>query len=85
MGLRSRVTYKFSCADCSACYIGETNRHFATRIREHLAPDKHSYIFKHLRGSEYCRSLCSEDCLKILYSASTSFQLKIKQAMHILW
>ena len=26
---------KFSCAGCSACYIGETNRHFATRIREH--------------------------------------------------
>ena len=44
-GLRSRVIYKFSCAGCSACYIGETNRHFATRIREHLASDKHSHIF----------------------------------------
>ena len=30
-----------------------------------------------------CLSLCSEDCLKILDSASTSFQLKIKEAMHI--
>ena len=84
-GLRSRVIYKFSCAGCSACYIGETKRHFATRIREHLASDKHSHIFKHLRGSENCRSLCSEDCVKILESASTSFQLKIKEAMHILW
>ena len=42
-GLRSRVVYKFSCAGCNACYIGETNRHFATRIREPLASDKHSH------------------------------------------
>ena len=84
-GLRSRVIYKFSCAGCSACYIGETNTHFATRILEHLASDKHSHIFKHPRGSENCGSLCSEDCFKILASASTSFQLKIKEAMHILW
>ena len=84
-GLRSRVIHKFSCAGCSACYIGETNRHFATPIREHLASDKHSHIFKHLRGSENCRSLRSEDCVKILDSASTSFQLKIKEAMHMLW
>ena len=65
-------------------YIGETNRHFATRIREHLASDKNSHIFKHLKGSVNCGSLCSEDCFKILDSASTSFQLKIKEAMHIL-
>ena len=84
-GLRSRVIYKFSCAGCNACYIGETNRHFATRIREHLASDKHSHIFKHLRGSENCRSLSSEDCFKIPDSASTRFQLKIKEAMDILW
>ena len=86
-GLRLRVIYKFLCAGCSACYIGETNRHFAiaTRIREHLASDKHSHVFKQMRGSENCRSLCSEDCFKIIDSASRSFQLKIKEAMHILW
>ena len=84
-GLRWRVIYKFSCAGCNACYIGETNRNFATRISEHLASNKYSHIFKHLRGSEKCRSLCSEDCFKILDSASTCFQLKIKEAMHILW
>ena len=75
----------FSCAGCSACYIGETNIHFATRIRKHLTFDKHSHILKHLRGSENCRSLCSEDCFKIIDSASSRFQLEIKEAMHILW
>ena len=44
-----------------------------------------SQVLKDVRGSENCRSLCSEDCFKILHSASTSFQLKIKEAMHILW
>ena len=44
--------------------VGETNRHFATRIREHLASDKNSHIFKHLKGSVNCGSLCSEDCFK---------------------
>ena len=44
-----------------------------------------AHIFKHLRGSENCPSLCLEDCFKILDFASTSFQLKIKEAMHILW
>ena len=47
--------------------------------------NKHSHNFKHLRGSENCPFLCSEDCFKILDSASTSFQLKIKVDMHILW
>ena len=68
-GLRSRVIYKFSCAGCSTCYVGETNRHFATRIREHLSSDKNSHIFKHLKGSENYRSLCSKDYFQILDSA----------------
>ena len=82
---RSRVVYKFSCAGCSACYVGETNRHLATRVREHLTSDKNSHIFQHIKGSEACRSLCSEDCVSILDTASTSFQLKIKEALHIGW
>ena len=76
-GLRTRVIYKFSCADGIAFYIGETNRHLATRNREHLSSDKHSHIFKHLWGTENCHSLCSDDYFKILDSASTSFQFII--------
>ena len=41
------------------------------------------YIFKHLQNSEHCRTLCSQDCFHILDHTSTSFQLKIKEALHI--
>ena len=68
------LIYMFSCTGRSACYLDETNRHVATRISEHLPSDKHSHIFKHLRVSGTCHSLCSEDCFKILDSASTRFQ-----------
>jgi len=47
--LRSRVPYKFACAGCDACYVGETTRHFSTRVREHLLRDKASPNFKNLR------------------------------------
>ena len=80
-GLRSRVVYKFACAGCNACYVGETTRHFSTRVREHLVTDKASHIFKHLQNSGHCRALCSSvDCFHILDHASTGFQLKIKEA-----
>ena len=52
---RSPVVYKFSRAGCSACYVGQTNRHLATRVREHLTSDKNSHIFQHIHGSEKCR------------------------------
>ena len=82
-GLHSRVVYNFTCAGCNVCYVGETTRHFSTRVREHLAVDKASHIFKHLQNSERCRALCTIDCFHILDHATTSFQLKIKEAIHI--
>ena len=52
--LKSRVVYKFICAGRGARYIGETNRHFNTRINEHLFRDRNSHIFKHLSSSKNC-------------------------------
>ena len=34
--LKSFLLYKFTCASCSSSYIGETCRHFKTRIEEHI-------------------------------------------------
>ena len=83
--LRTRVVYKFSCASCNACYIGETSRHFATRVREHLSSDGSSHVFKHLQSSESCRISCSADCFTVLDSATTKFQVKLKESMYIKW
>ena len=70
---------KFACAGSNACYA-ETTRHFSTRVHEHLVSDKASPIF---HNSEHCRALRAVDCFHILDHASTSFQLKIKEAIHI--
>ena len=43
-GLRPRVVYKFACAGCNACYVGETTRHFSTRLGEHLVSDMASHL-----------------------------------------
>ena len=74
-GLRSRVVYKFALSGSNASYVAETVRHFSTRVKEHLASDRASKIFKHLQNPEHCRSWCSADCFHVLDHASTSFQL----------
>ena len=66
-------------------YVGETCRQISTRIHEHLFTDKNSHIYKHLQGSKACRDSCNDSCFKIIDSAKTYHQLKIKEALHILW
>ena len=83
--LRSNVVYKFTCASCNSCYVGETSRHLSTRIREHLNRDRTSHIFQHLQQSEACRSSCSAECFKVIDNATTKFQVKRKEALHISW
>ena len=83
--LRSCVVYKFNCAGCNSVYVGETCRHISTRIREHLFTDKNSHIFKHLKSSKTCRNSCNDSCFKIIDRAKSYHQLKVKEALHILW
>ena len=81
--LRSRVIHKYTCPCFNARYIGETGRHFSTRVREHLSSGTSSHFFEHIQSSERCRQSCSADCFEILDSARTKFQLKLKEAMHV--
>ena len=41
--------------------------------------------FLHTCNSPKCRTLCSDECFSILDHASTAFQVKIKEVIHIQW
>ena len=81
--LKSMVVYQFTCAGCNSCYIGETSRHFSTRIKEHTVSDKNSHIFKHLSQFSSCRGMYTPSCFRILDSANSSIDLKLKEAFYI--
>jgi len=85
LDLRSRVVYKFTCAGCNACYIGETSRHLSTRVREQLSRDGNSHIFQHLQQSQAFRCLANKICFSIVDCAPNKLQLLLKEAMHIKW
>ena len=66
VGLKSFVVYKFTCAGCQSCYIGETKHHLPTRIKEHLQTDTKSHILQHLNDNSKCRDLCDDNCFIII-------------------
>ena len=65
--------------------VGETCRHFKTRIEEHIKKDNKSHIFKHLHSSETCFDSYNSLCFEIIDKANSKFDLKIKEALHINW
>ena len=67
------------------CYAGQTVRHFKTHIQEHLFGDRSSHVFRHLSTSTECREASSAECFKILDTAQTEYESKLKAAMHIRW
>ena len=75
LDLHSRVVYKFLCAGCNVCYIGETSRHLSTRVREHLSRDRNSHVYQHLQQSQVCRCLANKNCFSIVDCASNKLQL----------
>ena len=83
--LKSFLVYKFTCASCSSSYIGETCRHFKTRIEEHIKKDNKSHIFKHLHSTTTCFDSYNSLCFKIIDKAISKFDLKIKEVLHINW
>ena len=85
LDLCSRVVYKFSCAGCNACYIGETSRQLSMRVREHLSRDRNSHIFQHLQQSQACRGLANKNYFSIVDCEPNKLQLMLKEAMHIKW
>ena len=80
--MKSLLVYKFTCASCSSRYIGETCRHFKTRIEEHIKKDKKSDIFKHLYSTATCFDSFITLCFKKIDKVNSKFGLK---TWHINW
>ena len=71
---------------CSSSYIGDTCRHFKTRIEELIKKDNQSQIFKHLlHSSVTCFDSDNPVSFKVIDQAISKFDLKIKKALHINW
>ena len=83
--LQSFVVYSYKCTSCGASYVGQTTRHCAERIKEHLTKDKNSHIYKHINTNDNCKQASNETSFKIIDRASTEYTLKIKEAIHIKW
>ena len=82
--LKSSLVYKFLCARCNSYYIGETCRHFKTRIDEPVKKDKKSNIYtimKHLHNMQECFSSFNSGYFSILDYAPTQFEIIIKEGM----
>ena len=81
--LKSFLVYKFTCASYSSSYIGETCRHFKTRIQEHIKRDNKSHIFEHLHFTATCVNSYNSLSYKIINKANSKYDLKIKEALHV--
>ena len=83
METRLNLKYFVNGCSCSSSYIGETCRHFKTRIEEHVKKDNKSHIFKHKHSTTTCFDSHNSLSFKIIDKANSKFVLKIKQALHI--
>ena len=84
--LRSCVVYQFNCAFCNKSYVGETTRHYNTRVAEHLfKKSQPTSVKKHLNANLRCEQACNEACFEILDQDDSEFRLKVKEAIHNQW
>ena len=65
--------------------VGETTRDLAARVKEHLQTDPKSIVFKHIDTNRNCKEFWDTECFEIIDSATSSYRLKLKEAMHITW
>ena len=73
--LKSFPLYKFTCATGSSISIGETCRHFKTRIEEDIQKDNKPHIFKHLHSTTTCFESYNSLCFKIIDKANSKFDM----------
>lgn len=85
--VKSNIVYKYSCGMCDSTYIGETTRHYKTRIAEHMGVSARtgrpiitrSNIFDHKVGTGHP---ISEDNFSII-NCSNSWDVKLSESIAI--
>ncbi|UYV76619.1 hypothetical protein LAZ67_14001482 [Cordylochernes scorpioides] len=74
---------KISCNDCEQCYIGETGRTIATRIREHnrniRSKDRKSLIFQHMADFDHSFNL--DDTISVYRDIGNKYQRLVLEAL----
>ena len=55
------------------------------RIKEHLEIASKSHIFKDLNTNRNSKEFCDTECFEIIDFATSSYRLKLKEAIHITW
>ena len=83
VALKSMVVYQFSCAGCNSRYIGETSRHFSTRIKEHTEAIKTCIFLSISTHLLYVRADTPLRALVFWILPATQLILKLKEALHI--
>ena len=79
------VVYKFLCGGCGATYIGETDRHYEVRKREHLYTNKVSAIYRHTQSNPIRQQSCSDQCFSVMDRANSKYAIELKEGLHIMW
>ena len=78
---QSLVVYKLSCKNCSAQYIGKTERILAHRIYEHQH-GKSSACYQHVKSN--ANHKIDYENIEVIDRADSDNKLKIKELLHIL-
>ena len=76
---RGSVVYKLNCSRCGACYVGQTDRHFCTRLTEHQQR-KDQPVYRHFAG---CRAKLDISSTEFL--AATTRSVTYLETLEALW
>jgi len=87
--LLSNIVYKYKCGQCDSTYIGESIRHFATRIAQHKGVSVRTGFRLSTPGESRIRDHCSQTqhsfCNKnfSVLKVSNEFDIKICESIYI--
>ena len=79
--LKSKVVYKLLCSECNSTYVGQTVRHFATRVDEHRKGD--STVVQHLLECNKEVGGTAELKSEIIVQTANTHELLALEALHI--